>query len=311
MKATNPVKRHDLLVIGGGPAGLTATAYAIRKRIETMLLTEDLGGKTNYSFSLPGVETHMVIDGQELVSKFKSQIEYLDFARHISKVTGFQKSPDGFEATTADGKTFIGRAAIIATGVSAKRLSVPGEEKFLGRGISYSTVSHAPIFIGMDVAVVGNGMPALQAAAELAQITKKVNIVAVPASLIDSPLGRSLKESGRVAFFSDYEVKEIEGQASPERMLLVSKTDKTETGIPVRGIFVELGYVPNTAMFTRLVKTTPEGRIIIDSRNQTNIPGLFAAGDVTDAYAQQVVVAIGEGANAALSAYDYLLSTKT
>jgi alkyl hydroperoxide reductase subunit F len=163
----------------------------------------------------------------------------------------------------------------------------------------------------MDVAVVGNGMPALQAAAELAQITKKVNIVAVPASLIDSPLGRSLKESGRVAFFSDYEVKEIEGQASPERMLLVSKTDKTETGIPVRGIFVELGYVPNTAMFTRLVKTTPEGRIIIDSRNQTNIPGLFAAGDVTDAYAQQVVVAIGEGANAALSAYDYLLSTKT
>lgn len=137
-------KEYDLLIIGGGPAGLTAAAYAVRKRIETMLISEDLGGKTNYKFSLPDVETHLIIDGEELVNRFKSQLEYLDFARHLGKVTKFQRTGKTFTATTAD-QTFKGKTAIIATGVMPKRLQVPGEEEFLGHGVSYSTVSHAPV----------------------------------------------------------------------------------------------------------------------------------------------------------------------
>lgn len=310
MKKDNPEKEYDLLIIGGGPAGLTAAAYAVRKRIETMLVSEDLGGKTNYTFSLPDVETHLVIDGEELVGKFKSQMQYLDFAHYLDEVTKLERRENKFVATTKSGRTFKGKSAIIAIGVMPKRLNVPGEKNFLGRGVSYSAVSHAPLFIDMEVAVVGEGLPALHAAAELAQIAKKVNMVGLHAKYVDSELGERLKNSGRVEFFSDYEVEEIRGNSSVENILIQSKLDKTEKEIAVKGVFVELGYIPNKELFSKLVKTTAEGRIMISENNQTSMPGLFAAGDVTDVNAQQVVIAIGEGANAALSAYNYLLGLK-
>src|SRR5208337_4784717 len=115
---------------------------------------------------------------------------------------------------------------------------------------------------------------------------------------------------GKVQFFTDFDVEEIRGSSSVEGLLVRSKADKAERVIPVKGVFVELGYVPNKELFSKLVKTTAEGRIMISENNQTSVPGLFAAGDVTDVNAQQVVIAIGEGANAALSAYNYLLSLK-
>lgn len=302
-------KEYDLLIIGGGPAGLTAAAYAVRKRIETMLISEDLGGKTNYPFTLPGVETHLVIDGQEIVSRFKSQLEYLDFARHMGKVTKLVKTTKGFIATTGEG-TFKGKAAIIATGVMPKRLKITGEQEFLGRGVSYSAVSHAQVFVDMDVAVIGNGPEALQAAAELAQIAKKVNLIGAPKKLQTTPLGKKLQASGKVNFLSEYEATEIKGQESPEQLVIRARAKGEQTEIPVRGVFIELGYTPNTSMVPRTVKRTKEGRLIVNAKNQTNVPGLFAAGDVTDVNAQQVLISIGEGANAALGAYDYVQSTK-
>jgi alkyl hydroperoxide reductase subunit F len=161
----------------------------------------------------------------------------------------------------------------------------------------------------MDVAVVGDGRLALLAAAELTQIARKVHVVGVPSKILGSPLGRKVKDTGKAEFYSDYEVKEIKGESSPEKIVIKSK--KVEKEIHVKGVFVELGYIPNTDAFSHLVKTTPEGRIIISENNQTSIPGLFAAGDVTDVNANQVVIAIGEGANAALSAYNYLLAEKS
>jgi alkyl hydroperoxide reductase subunit F len=308
MSTESSEKVYDLLIIGGGPAGLTAAAYAVRKRIETMLISEDLGGKTNHKFSLPDVETHLIIDGEELVNKFKSQLEYLEFARHLGKVTKFQRAGRTFIAATPD-KQFKGKAAIIATGVMPKRLNVPGEEQFLGHGVSYSTVSHAPLFIDMDVAIVGNGIEALQAAAELAQVAKRVNVIGIPKRLIASPLGKKIKDSGKAEFLTDCTVKEIRGNTSPEKIITESKTGESE--IPVRGVFIELGYIPNTSLFSRLVRMNREKRIIIDENNETSVTGLFAAGDVTNVNAQQVVIAIGEGANAALSAYNYLLRLRS
>jgi len=310
MKREASQKEYDLVIVGGGPAGLTAAAYAIRKRIETMLVTENLGGKTNYKFTLPGVETHPIIDGEELVSKFKSQIEYLDFARQLDKVTKIERTNDEFIVSTKAGWTFKSRAVIIATGVMPKRLNVPGEQEFLGRGVSYSAVSHAPLFIDMEVAVVGDGSTALQAVAELAQIAKGVKVIGTQCKLADSEMAKRLKASGKVEFFIDYEVKEIRGKAAVEEIVIRHKTNKTEKVLAVKGIFVELGFVPDKDLYSHMVKTTTEGRIVISENNQTNIPGLFAAGDITDINAQQVVIAIGEGANAALSAYNYLLSLK-
>jgi alkyl hydroperoxide reductase subunit F len=308
MNSDSSQKEYDLLIIGGGPAGLTAAAYAIRKHIETMLISEDLGGKTNYKFFLPDVDTHLIIDGEELVNKFKNQIEYLDFARHLGKVTRFRKVGKRFVATTVD-RTFAGRAAIVATGVTPKRLKVPGEEEFLGHGVSYSTVSHAQLFIDMDVAVVGDGIPALQAAFELAQIARRVSVVGVPDRLLKSTLGKKIKNSGKAEFYGNSTVKEIQGNSSPEKIIVKSKA--TENEIPVRGVFIELGYIPNTSIFSGLVKMNRERRIVIDGNNQTSVPGIFAAGDVTDVNANQVLIAIGEGANASLSAYNYLLALRS
>jgi alkyl hydroperoxide reductase subunit F len=310
MKSNQPNKEYDLIIVGGGPAGLTAAAYAIRKRIETMLVSEDLGGKTNYKFSVPGVETHPIIDGEELVSKFKSQLQYLDFARHLDKVTKVERTANGFTVSTKNGENFKGRAAIIATGVMPRMLNVPGEKEFLGRGVSYSAVSHAPLFIDMNVAVIGQGTTALQAVAELAQIAKCVTAIGTPTKLIESDLGQKLKASNKVKFLTDYEVEEIRGKAAVEEILIRNKISKAEEVIPVQGVFVELGYQTNGDLYAHMVKTTADGRIMISENNQTSVPGLFAAGDITDVNAQQVVIAIGEGANAALSAYNYLLSLK-
>lgn len=308
MKKDNSQKVYDLLIIGGGPAGLTAAAYAIRKRLETMLLSEDLGGKTSYKFSLEGVETHFIIDGEELVGKFKSQIEYLDFARHLDAVTKFDKVGELFEAKTKGGQLFRGKAAIIATGVTPRRLKVPGDERLIGKGVSYSVASHAPLFVDMDVAVVGEGVRALQAAAELARIAKKVSLIGVPDKELFSPLGELLKRSGKVEFLGDFDVNEIKGKTHVESVQVKSRVGGNKTEIPVRGIFVTLGLVPNSSLFSHLVRTDAEGRIIVNARNETGVPRLFAAGDVTNAYSEQVVIAVGGGANAALNAYDYLLT---
>jgi alkyl hydroperoxide reductase subunit F len=308
MSIENLKEEYDLIIIGGGPAGLTAAAYAIRKRVETLLISEDLGGKTNYQFHLPDVDTHIIIDGQELVSKFKNQIEYLDFARHISKVIKFERKRSRFIATTTD-HIFKARTAIIATGVTPKRLNVPGEVEFLGNGVSYSTVSHAPVFIDMDVAVVGDGVRALRAAAELIQTARRVFIIGNSSRLANSTLGKKIKNSGKAEFLNEHNLKAILGEESPDRVLL-SKKDGGEMEIPVKGIFIEMGYTPNSQMFAKMVRRTRDGRIMIDENNQTNIPGLFAAGDVTDVQTQQVIIAMGEGANAALTAYDYLLGLK-
>jgi len=310
LKKADPQKTYDLLIIGGGPAGLTAAAYAIRKRIETILLSEDLGGKTNYKFSLEGAETHFIIDGEELVGKFKSQLEYLDFARHLDTVTRFSKTGNIFEATTKGGLMFKAKAAIIATGVMPRRLMVPGDDRLIGRGVSYSAVSHAPLFVGMDVAVVGQDAQALQAATELARIARKVYLIGVPAEYLHSTLGEILHRSENVEFLSDFEVKEIQGDTHVERILVGSRVHRTEREIPVKGVFVTLGLLPGSALFSHLVRTSPDGRIMINARNETGVPGLFAAGDVTNVYSEQVVIAIGEGANAALAAYDYILTAK-
>jgi len=302
-------KEYDLLIVGGGPAGLTAAAYAIRKRLETMLISDDLGGKTNYEFTLPNVETHLVIDGQEIVSKFKNQIEYLDFAKRLGKVTKIEKTTKGFVVTTTDG-VFKGKAVIVATGVNPKRLNIPGEQEFLGHGVSYSTVSHAPVFVDMEVAVIGNGLDALQAAAELAQVAKKVNLVGLPKRLLTTPLGKKIQASGKANLLSEYDAVEIKGQDSPEKLVIKPKTKGDQSEISANGIFIELGYAANTSMVPRTVKRTKGGQLIVNAKNQTSMPGLFAAGDVTDVNAQQVLIAIGEGANAALGAYEYVLNTK-
>jgi NADH-dependent peroxiredoxin subunit F len=297
---------YDLIIIGGGPAGLTASVYAIRKRLNVLLISKDLGGMTNYHLSLPWAEDYQVIRGLEVVNKFKSELEYLKFARHMESVEHIDHLPDGFAVHTKSGAKFETRALIIATGTRQKRLGVPGEKDFIMRGLCFSALSYAPLFIDKKTAVIGDGELALRSAAELATVAKHVTLIGPTQPVLASPLGEKLLRSNNVAVREGYQVVEVQGDGYARQIVVRSPQGNDET-VSVDGTFVELGLVPNTQMVTGLVELDPEGRVKVDCMARASVPGIFAAGDVTTNYAEQVLIAVGEGAKAALSAYDYLL----
>jgi alkyl hydroperoxide reductase subunit F len=297
---------YDLIIIGGGPAGLTASIYAIRKRLNVLTITMDLGGKTNYSLKLPWIQEYQVIRGKEIVSKFKQELEYLDFAHRMDKVTRVNKTDRGFSVETKGGELIETKCVIAANGVNQRWLEIPGEKEFLGKGICYSAISYAPLFIDKLTSVFGEGDLALRSAAELSTVAKTVHLIGPSLNAFESDLGQKLQSSHNVEIFHDYHVTRITGEDYANHVTIENPAgDQKELATDC--VFVEKELLPNTGILEDLVKLDERNRIIINSINQTSMPGIFAAGDITNIYAEQVLVAIGEGAKAALSAYDYLL----
>ncbi len=302
---------YDLIIIGGGPAGLTAAVYAIRKRLNVVLVSPDLGGKAGARMHIEGVDTFNVINGADLVRRFKNEIEYLDFARILEPATKVEKADDLFLVTTASGKCLEARAVILATGADAVRLTVPGADKYWLKGVAYSTVSYAPLYIDKTVALIGSGWMAMRGAAELAQIVKQLYLIAPPLSggthgELDTPMGRRVVDAPHVELLENWEPVAVEGDVYA-RKLLVRSPDGYERSLDVDGIFVELGLKPHSELVQGLTDVDEMGRVLVNCGTETTTPGLFAAGDVTQLPAEQVVVAIGEGAKAALAAYEYLI----
>jgi alkyl hydroperoxide reductase subunit F len=297
---------YDLIVVGGGPAGLTATVYAIRKRLNVLMVSKDLGGKTNYRLALPWIEDYQVIRGLEIVNKFRSELEYLKFARHMEPVERIDRSDSGFTVYTKGGGELQAKAVIIASGTKQQRLEVPGEKQFIMRGLCYSALSYAPLFIDRETVVVGEGDLALRSAAELATVSKHVHIVGLTVEALDTELGKKLVSSTNVTIKQDYIVTEVKGNGFASQVIVQSPEGQKET-IAAEGTFIEMNLIPNSQMVQDFVELDQQGRIKVDCFARSNVPGLFAAGDVTDSYAEQVLVAVGEGAKAALSAYEYLL----
>ncbi len=198
------------------------------------------------------------------------------------------------------------RSVIVATGSRVRRLNVPGEKEFFGRGLTYSAMSYAPLFLDRRAAVIGDGELALRALTELAQMVEVVHLVSLTPNALDTPLIKRLATNLKIVLWQGYEVKEIRGDEFA-RQVVVETPEGASATLDIDGVFVELELIPNSEPVHGLVELDDKGRIKIDRLNRTNCPGLFAAGDVTDAFAEQVVIAVGEGAKAALSAYDYLL----
>lgn len=301
---------YDLIVVGGGPAGLTAAIYALRKRLNVLLVSKDLGGKTNYRLALPWIEEYQVIRGLEVINKFKSELEYLDFARHMEPVECISRNEgeDGvsFTVHTRGGGELLTRAVVVAPGTRQQRLDVPGEKEFIMRGMCYSALSYAPLFIDKKTIVVGNGDLALRSAAELATVAEHVHLVRTTTDAPVSPLYDKLVASDKVTILEGFQVLEVKGDEFAESVLV--KDPKGQViEIPADGTFIELGLNPNTKMVADLVELDEQGCIKVDNRNCTSVPGVFAAGDAAAGFSEQVLIAIGEGAKAALSAYEYLL----
>lgn len=299
---------YDLIVVGGGPAGLTATVYAIRKRLNVLMLTKDLGGKTQYRLALPWIQDYQVIRGLETVNKFRNELEYLEFARKMDTAEKITKEGDHFVVETKSGESLQARAVILATGTRQVRLNVPGEKEFTMRGLCYSALSYAPLFIDRTTVVIGDGDLALRAAAELATVAKHVHLVCRNDEQLTTPLGRKLKSAENVTILKDHQVVEFKGDEFAEAVLIKDPFGKV-LEIAADGTFIEMALMPMSQMVANLVNLDERGRIVVDCANRTNVAGIFAAGDVTNTYAEQVLIAVGEGAKAALSAYEYLLPT--
>ena len=297
---------YDLIVVGGGPAGLTAAIYAIRKRINVLMVSRDLGGKTNYRLALPWIEDYQVIRGLEIVNKFRSELEYLDFARHMEPVDKIQKTDEGFAVLTRGGGELETKSVIIATGARQLRLKVPGEKEYMMRGLCYSALSYAPLFIDRTTVVVGDGDLAMRSAAELATIAESVHLICKSNKELSSVIGKKLVDAENVNILEGHEVIEVQGD-DYARSVLVKDSAGNTSEISSDAVFIEMALIPNSQMVADLVELDDQGRIIVDCSNRTNLPGIYAAGDVTSGFAEQVLIAVGEGAKAALSAYEFLL----
>ncbi len=299
---------HDLIVLGGGPAGLTATMYAIQKRLDVLLITRDLGGKTNFRLQLPFVERHMVITGDAIVSRFSREIEYLDSFRWMDNAHEVTPIADGFRVKTSSGMTAEAHTLLVATGAKPQMLDVPGEREFMMRGLCYSAVSYAQLFIDRSVVVIGNGDLALRAVAELARIARRVTLITPDTSGFSPVLQRKFLASPNVELLSGYEIRELVGDRYARKVVITAADHMRE--IEMDAAFVELDLIPRSDIVKHLVERDAKGHIKINARCETSTPGIYAAGDVTDSYAEQVLIAVGEGAKAALSAYEYLLYTE-
>jgi len=296
---------HELIIIGGGPAGLAAAAYAVRKRMDALFISRGLGGRLRRRLLLPWVEDYQVTVADETIQRFRAQLDYLDFMRVRSSVTSIVPIEDGFRVTVADGKSYESRTIIFATGAVGELLNVPGEREFEMKGLCYSAMTYAPLMVDRNVVVVGDEMLALRAVAELARIATQVTLVAETDGDLDTPVGQNVLCADNVVVKRRAQVLEVKGDEYARGLLIRHEGRVVE--IPADAIFVEKRLIPNSELVADLVALDECGFIIVDHRNRTTMPGLFAAGDVTNALAFQVLMGLGDGEKAALSAFDYLL----
>jgi len=295
---------YELIIIGGGPAGISAAAMALNQRIETLILAEQWGGQTTYEMHLEDRDTRGSLSGETLLESFRRQLDYLDFVRHFDKVTAVTPQQDDFVVETADGDRFEGQSLVIATGAKPERLNVPGAERLAGRGLSYSATTHAGLFLGKDVAVVGNGRRAQWAAASLARKAHQVHLLA-PEPLVPTPLIDRLEGMKNLELTKGAIVNEVLGDDFVSGVVVTTPDGETRE-IGVKGVFVKLTRIPNSSLVSDWVDCDSGGHILVDQHNATSWPGVFAAGDVT-VVSEQALVHIGEGVKAVLSAYHYLL----
>lgn len=297
---------HEIIIIGGGPAGLAAAAYAVRKRMDALFISRGLGGRTKRRLLLPWVDDYQVIVGEETIHRFRTQLDYLEFMRVRAQVNRIVPVDGGFQVEVADGKTYETQTIILATGAAGESLRVPGEAEFEMKGLCYSAMTYAPLMVDRKVVVVGEEMMALRAVAELSRLATHVTLIAAQDGHLDTPAGKKVLADPVVTLKRAARVVEVKGDEYARAVVIQHQDGHTEE-IAADAIFVEKRLVPNSQLVDGLVALDECGFVKVDARNRTNLPGLFAAGDVTNSSAFQVLMGLGDGEKAALSAYDYLL----
>jgi len=298
---------YDLMIIGGGPAGLCASVYSARKQLKTLLISGDIGGQINTTWGVENYLGYQFIEGPELISKFQTQVNQFPIDQKIGqKVSQLKEIKGGFEAVTETGDLYQARAVIFATGKKPRILGVPGEKELTGRGVTYCAICDGPIFSGQRVVVVGGGNSAVEAVLDMVKIAEHVDLVSLTSLTADPVLVGQLSDIKNLDIFIEYQAVRIEGKDLVEGMLIKDLKSGVEKRLDVTGIFVEIGLVPNSGSIKGLVPLNNLGEVPVSCFSETIVPGLYAAGDVTDVPEKQIIIAAGEGAKAALQAHRYL-----
>ena len=309
----DPKVIYDVLIIGGGPAGLNAALYSKRKGAEVGILAKGLGGQiidTSYVENYLGFE-HLT--GMELADKFEEHVRKLNIPlSEFSTVESVELSKDKSikEIKLSDGSSYKTRALIIATGSKPRKLNVPGEVEFSGKGVAYCAICDGPFFAEQDVIVAGGGNSAVEAALDLAKIANKVTIVHRSIFRADKILVDQLMKLDNVDVKLNTQIQEIFGDGMMDGIKVLDKSSDQEYSIFASGIFVEIGYLPNSEVFKDTVKLNKKGEILVDKYGKTDTEGIFAAGDVTDVPYKQIIISAADGAKCALSANEYLNKIK-
>lgn len=301
---------YDLAILGGGPAAMTAALYAARKILNTLLLAKEIGGQMMLTTEIENYIGFQQITGAELTGRFYKHMSHFEGVekRIGESVTGIRVLEKVFEVSTNTNGLYQARTVIIATGKRSRPLGVPGEKELAGRGISYCSTCDAPLFGGREVAVIGGGNSAVQAAIDLLPIATEISIVNfAPNWQADPILLERIENSKKVVSYLGWEVLKVLGEKRVSGIVIRNRESGEVKELPVEGIFAEIGLIPNSEFAKGVVDLNKNGEIVVDCYCRTSVPGIFAAGDVTTVPAKQIIVACGEGAKAALSAYDYLI----
>jgi alkyl hydroperoxide reductase subunit F len=302
----DPATRYDLLILGGGPAAMSAAIYAARKMLKVAMVAVDYGGQVAWTSEIENYLGFMTITGQELVDRFVEQVK--EFKIPVAKGEKVVKVEEGFRVHTESGASFSGSTVLLATGKRDRPLNVPGEKELVGHGVAYCSTCDAPFYKGQKVAVAGGGNSAFTAALDLLKVDATVTLINfVEGWQADAVMIESAKKHGdRVEYLDEHEVVRIEGTGKVAGVVVRDKKTGEEKKLDVSGIFVEIGLLPNSEPVEGLVDLNEHKEVIIDGFCRTSLEGLYAAGDVTTVPHKQIVISAGEGAKAALSAYDYL-----
>jgi alkyl hydroperoxide reductase subunit F len=304
-------KVWDVAVVGGGPAGLTAALYAARKSLSTILIALDLGGQVGITHLVTNYPGLPVVEGPELVRQMFEQAYMYGLERLLGeRVENISVDGRTKVLQLTSGKEVKARSVILASGAQKRRLEIPGEDEFAGRGVVYCSTCDGPFYRDKIIAIVGGGSSALEAAVEMSGIAKKVHVVSRGPWSGEEWLRDKAGSARGVRQLVGYEPVEILGDEVVDRLVIREvATGKTRV-LKVDGVFIEVGYSPNSDLVLDLARTNRRGEVVVDEWGDTGVRGVFAAGDVTANKEKQIVIAAGEGAKAALAAFDYLISQR-
>jgi len=300
---------YDCLILGGGPAAMSAAVYCARKALDCAIIAKSFGGQVSETSAVENWLGFQSVNGKDLVTMFQDHVNSFTLpVKSGAGVTGITRAQHLFLVETDAGLTYKSRTVIVATGKRHRALNIPGERELTGHGVAYCATCDAPFFRDKAVVVAGGGNSAFTTAFDLVRVNASVTLVNFQEGWNADPvLMDRVRAAGEVTFLDNHQIVAIDGADTVEAVRVKNRETGEEQRLDAAGIFIEIGLVSNTGFVLDLVELNDQGEIIIDCACRTSIGGLFAAGDATTVPHKQIVIAAGEGAKAALSAYDYLL----